>query len=219
LTVIRVFILTDIRLYREGLAALVDRQAGMQVVGTAAAQHATVAALRERSPDVVLLDMAMLDSVATLQSLIAALPDAKVIALAVPDTDGHVVACAEGGVAGYVPRDGDISALLSAIDSAGRGELLCTPQLAGALARRVATLANERADGQAGPAAELTGREREIPALIDDGRSNKEIARELCIEVATVKNHVHNILGKLQVHRRSEAAARIRRHRDVATRM
>lgn len=214
---IRVFVLTEIRLYREGLASLLDREDGMEVVGTASAQQAAIAELRELAPDVVLLDMAMLDSVATLRALVAALPSVKVIALAVPDSDGHLVACAEGGVAGYVRRNGDIADLLAAIDTAGRGELPCTPQVAGALARRVAALASED-PGSRGvePGAELTEREREVVALIDRGLSNKEIARNLCIEVPTVKNHVHNILEKLHVHRRSEAAASIRQRRSVA---
>jgi len=89
-----------------------------------------------------------------------------------------------------------------------RGEAVCSPRVAGALLRRIAALAT---DGRSDRVpAHLTKREREIMGLIDEGLSNKEIAKRLRIEVATVKNHVHNILEKLQVHRRGEAAARVR---------
>ena len=130
------------------------------------------------------------------------------VALGVADADDHVLGCAEAGVAGYVPRDASLDDLVAVIESAFRGEAICSPRIAGSLLRRIATLAA----GQNGtmPLAHLTGREREIVRLIDRGLSNKEIARDLGIEVATVKNHVHNILEKLQVRRRGEAAARMR---------
>src|SRR5439155_827652 len=105
-------------------------------------------------------------------------------------------------------REASIDDLVTVIESVARGEAICSPRVAAGLLRRVAALAA----GHGGdlPRAQLTNREREIVRLIDNGLSNKEIARALGIEVATVKNHVHNILEKLQVHRRGEAAARVR---------
>src|SRR2546421_13075479 len=121
---------------------------------------------------------------------------------------GDVLASAEAGAIAYVPREASLEDLVAVIECAVRGEAVCSPRVAGALLRRIAVLAT---DGRSDRVpARLTKREREIMGLIDEGLSNKEIAKRLRIEVATVKNHVHNILEKLQVHRRGEAAARVR---------
>ena len=101
--------------------------------------------------------------------------------------------------------DASVAELVAAIESVARGESLCTPSVAAALMRRLASLARSWAD--ADPIEPLTRREREILELIDEGLSNKQIAQRLRIELPTVKNHVHHILGKLGVHRRAEAAA------------
>jgi DNA-binding NarL/FixJ family response regulator len=135
-------------------------------------------------------------------------PDACVIALSVEETDEELIACAEAGVAGFVRRDAAFDELTTTISSVVRGELPCSPQTAAILLRRIAQLAAERR--RVTVTARLTPREREIVRLIDDGLSNKEIAGRLHIELATVKNHVHNILEKLQVHGRLEAAAHLR---------
>jgi two-component system nitrate/nitrite response regulator NarL len=109
-----------------------------------------------------------------------------------------------------VTPDGSLDDLASAVASVRRGEVLCSPGMAAGLFRRVAALARER--GLDPIEEKLTARELEVLRLIEEGRSNKEIASLLSIEVPTVKNHVHRILEKLHVHRRSEAAARARRH-------
>jgi two-component system, NarL family, nitrate/nitrite response regulator NarL len=114
---------------------------------------------------------------------------------------------AEEGTAGYVPRDAGLADLEACVHSVARGEALYTPRMAAALLRRIAALAAERRPQP--PRAKLTLREREIAALMREGLSNKEIASVLSIEASTVKNHVHNILAKLDVHRRAEAAARL----------
>jgi DNA-binding NarL/FixJ family response regulator len=124
-----------------------------------------------------------------------------------PDSEESVLAFAEAGIAGYVPREGSVQDLVDAVERAVRGELQCSPQLAGAIIRRLAWRAAAGSDFPRGP---LTARETEIVRLIDQGLSNKEIAVRLGIEVATVKNHVHNLLEKLRVRRRAEAAAHIR---------
>jgi len=107
-----------------------------------------------------------------------------------------------------VPRAASVEDLVAALESVGRGELLCSAQTAAALLRRVAALAAGRS-APAQPLSNLTRREREIGGLLEAGLSNKDIAVQLGIEVATVKNHVHNVLEKLQVHRRGQAAARL----------
>jgi DNA-binding NarL/FixJ family response regulator len=137
-----------------------------------------------------------------------ATPEAKIIALGVEDDEDIVLACAEAGVSGFVPPEGTLDDLLATVESVRRGEILCSPRTAGVLLRRVASLAGNR--DSAWIELRLTRRELQIVQLIDEGCSNKEIARLLTISLATVKNHVHNILEKLDVTRRSEAAACVR---------
>lgn len=207
-TIIRVAILADIRLYREGLGNALRREPDMEVLATAASGAEAAARIGAVRPDVVLVDMAMLASAAMVRALIAGQAGVRVVALAVPETERHVMACAEAGVVGYVPREGSMTDLLAAIRGAVVGEARCSPVIAGSLLRRVGALAADHDWDARG--ARLTRRETEIVGMIDGGLTNKEIARRLHIEVATVKNHVHNILEKLGVHRRADAAARLR---------
>jgi two-component system, NarL family, nitrate/nitrite response regulator NarL len=207
-TPIRVLIVDDLRLYREGLAHALGQRPQIAVVGTSSRRAAALTEIARLQPAVVLLDMAMPESFVMVRELRECAPDVKVVALAVADDDQDVLACAEVGLAGYVPRDGSFEDLVAAVESAARGELLCSPRMAAALFRRLATLADGREPTRG--EQQLTTRELEILRLIGDRLSNKEIAARLSIEVATVKNHVHNILEKLHVHTRSEAAARLR---------
>lgn len=205
---IRVLIVAHIRLYREGLAQVLQREPALSVVGMAASRGEAVIAVATLTPDVLLLDLAMAESCDLVRYLQQVGSTVKVVAIGLIEAEGEVLSCAEVGVAGYVPREGSIENLVAAVESVGRGELLCSPQVAGTLLRRLAALARERGPAPEGP--KLTLREGEIVGLIDRGCSNKDIARQLCIEVATVKNHVHNILEKLSVRRRGEAAAKVR---------
>jgi DNA-binding NarL/FixJ family response regulator len=208
--VISILIVGDIRLYRDGLARLLDRHEQIDVVGTAESQQVAIQLIQALHPRVVLLDIAMPGGLGAVKNIAAAAPDAKIVALAVPESSREVVACAEAGVAGYVPRDGSLNDLVSTLQSVDEGELRCSPRIAAGLLRRVAQLAAESGTGIEG--VRLTPRELEIVGLVDQGMTNKDIARHLGIEVATAKNHVHNILEKLHVHHRGEAAARLRDH-------
>jgi DNA-binding NarL/FixJ family response regulator len=137
------------------------------------------------------------------------------VALSIVEEPDEVIAWAEAGISAYVSRDGSIDDVVGAITAAVSGELACTGRIAAALLRRVTVLSAEN-DADL-PAARLTRREREIVALIDEGLANKEIATRLQIQVPTVKNHVHNVLEKLGVRRRSEAARRLRRQDRLET--
>ena len=211
---IRVLIVAEIRLYREGLAKMLQQEPEIEVVATAAGADEAVRELRARGPDIVLLDMAIPDNAWVVRAFEAAVPGTRVVALAVPEEERELLACAEAGVQGYVTRDGSLEDVVAAVESAARGEVLCSPRMAATLFQRVATLALERSPVRI--ESRLTTRELEILDLIDQGMSNKEIARKLTIELSTVKNHVHNILDKLNVTRRSEAAARARAQRAPA---
>jgi two-component system, NarL family, nitrate/nitrite response regulator NarL len=207
----RVLIVADIRLYREGLASMLDRQPGLAVVATATDGQGALRAAREASADVVLVDLGMADSTAVVRRLSDGVPRTAVVVLTVPETERAVIDCAEAGVAGYVTRSGSLTDVVAAVRSAARGEAVCSPRMARMLLRRLRTL--DREPNGDGSEAFLTARELEIVDLIDEGLSNKEIAQRLVIEVPTVKNHVHHILEKLQVHRRSQAAAQVRAQR------
>ena len=207
MSVVRVAIIAEIRLYREGLAELLAG-AGIEVAGSAAGADVGLECLRTSRPDVALVDMAMPGWRMIPNALTMAVPETRIVALGVLETEPHVLACAEAGVAGYVPRDASAADLVDTLDGVVRGEVVCPPEIIGSLFRRVGALALERRPALA--VHRLTARELEVVDLIDEGLSNKQIARRLSIESSTVKNHVHNVLDKLEVHRREEAAAWVR---------
>jgi two-component system, NarL family, nitrate/nitrite response regulator NarL len=203
-----VFILSDVRLYREGLAWSLSRRPELDVLGDAAVSAEALARIASAAPAAVLLDFTTPGALNLPKQIDRSTPGAKVIAFAVSEIDDALIACAEAGIAGFVTRDGSVDDLVLSVQSALRGEIVCPPRIAGLLFKRVAALSD--AESPPGSKAALTRREREIVELVNEGLSNKEIARSLRIGAATVKNHVHNILEKLQVSRRGEAAARLR---------
>lgn len=203
----RVLVVSDIRLFQEALAALLARDCGVDIVGTASPPQAPAIAA-ELAPDIVVLDMTRHGSLDCAKRLAELPPSSKLVALGVGETDAEVVALAAAGVTGYLRNDAAIEDVSAVLECAMRDELLCSPRDAATLCHRVAMLSR---NGQECPrAAVLSKRELQIASLIDRGLSNKEIARRLGIQATTVKNHVHNILDKLNVHRRGEAAACIR---------
>jgi two-component system, NarL family, nitrate/nitrite response regulator NarL len=203
--VIRVFILSGVRVYREGLALLLDGRSGIAVAGTSAGGAESLEMVRTLSPDIVLLDISTDGSVALLRGISTWSRDTRVVALGVSDSGPEVVACAEAGVAGYVTRDDTLGQLVDALLTVARGEAPCSPRAVAMLLHRMSTLAGGRAAGR-GTVVHLTQREREVLGLIGTGLSNKQIGQRLCIELPTVKNHVHHILEKLAVRGRHEAA-------------
>jgi DNA-binding NarL/FixJ family response regulator len=208
-----VFIVTPIKLYRDGIAHFLTASGRFEILDTACESEMTIRLATDLRPDVILLDMAIDRSRDTARGLRLLLPDVPIVALAVPDGEDLVVDCVEAGISAYVPRDGSLDQLLATLALAVKGEAECSGRVTGELIRRVAALAgqNGRGERELPAATRLTAREIEVVSLIDDGLSNKQIARRLCIEVPTVKNHVHSILEKLGAHSRGEAAARARR--------
>jgi DNA-binding NarL/FixJ family response regulator len=202
--VIRVVLVADVRLHREGVAALLAGDKRLRV--TALARPAADLAPWSNPPDVVIVDASADGGTESIRQITSAVRQ-PIVALGVPDEEQDVIAFAESGVLGFVEREASVEELVASVVSAARGEASFPPRIATTLLRRVSALAAPRRPADA---AGLTGRERQIVQLIAQGLSNKEIATRLCIEVATVKNHVHNILEKLQVSRRSDAVARLR---------
>jgi two-component system nitrate/nitrite response regulator NarL len=206
----RLLILGEIGLYREALAGSLARDERFQVVAAMAGVEDALELLGRTEVDVVLVDTRTADGADAVRALAAAAPQVKLVALGVPEVERDVIAIAEAGAAAYVTPEGSMDDLASVVHGLERGEVLCSPGMAAGLFRRVATLARER--GLDPIEEKLTARELDVLRLIEEGLSNKEIAAKLSIELATVKNHVHRILEKLHVNRRSEAAARARRH-------
>jgi len=211
--VIRVLILDDSRLHCQGLARILEETGCFGVVGVCAFVPESLGRISELQPDIILLHLSLPDSFTALRAIVESAPKARVIVLGASESEEEVIACAEAGAAGYLMRDGSLDDLVAIAQSVTRGETLCSPRIAAILLRQVAVLASERQSRML--PVHLTTRELEVVDLIDRGLSNKEISQQLSVEVRTVKTHVHNILEKLQVHRRGEAAARIREVRTI----
>jgi two-component system, NarL family, nitrate/nitrite response regulator NarL len=202
------FIVAEVALYRIGLAEVIAHCDRVEVVGTASSASESLAQAMTLRPDVLLLDVSLTDGPQAVGLLTAALPELRVVALAVRDAAHEVIPCIEAGACGFVTRDASVEDLVAAVESAARGEAVFSPRMAASLLRRLATLAAETRPPP--DLFRLTRRELEIVRLMADGLSNKEIAGRLQIELPTVKNHVHNVFEKLDVHRRSEVVARLR---------
>ncbi|HET7758408.1 MAG TPA: response regulator transcription factor [Gaiellaceae bacterium] len=202
----RVLLVGEVRLFLELLERALADHAGLEVVGSAACDVAALAA-GMYAPDIVVVDTASLANSDGIQALANALPDAKIVGVGVSDDEDLIVALLEGGASGYVTAEQPFADLVTAVEAAANGELPCPPRLSAALARRIAALAAEKKREQG--SGTLTPRQREIASLIAAGLSNKQIARRLLIEQATVKNHVHTILVKLGVSRRDQVGRRL----------
>jgi two-component system, NarL family, nitrate/nitrite response regulator NarL len=199
---IKLFILGDVRLHREGLALQLEGFPNLEVVGTGILSDALYA-LRSTPADVALLDTLQLEIAAVVETLRQVLRRLRIVAMGVREVESEVLACAAAGIDGYVRRDAAIGDVVTVVESVMRDELVCSPKVAASLYHSIASLG---ADG----GHSLTGRELQVVELMNRGLSNKEISRRLRIGTCTAKNHVQNILQKLGVHRRGEAVAKLR---------
>jgi two-component system nitrate/nitrite response regulator NarL len=200
------------RIYREGLADVLAQQQSISVVGVAARISELTPLLKAAAVDIVLFDLTADDGLAALQ-LLSSYVQLKVVVLGLSEEESHIVACARAGIAGYVTLEATVEELTQRIREAAVGEFSCPPRVAATLLRSLAL--SRVADDTRTSAARLTPRESEIVQLIERGMSNKEIARHLTIQLATVKNHVHNILEKLAVGGRAEAVRAVRSIQDA----
>jgi DNA-binding NarL/FixJ family response regulator len=209
---VSVLVVDDSRLYRDAVADLLRAELWVDRVEVASDGPAAMERSVAFPPTITLLNLAVDDSLGWLEALRGA--GARVVVLGVRDSDAEVLACAEAGAAGYLLRSDSLDALRELIQAVARGEAICSPRATALLLRRVATLAAERRSRTG--LGVLTAREAEILELLEQGLANGEIAQRLSIQVRTVKNHVHAILGKLGVARRGQAAARARAARAGA---
>jgi DNA-binding NarL/FixJ family response regulator len=207
--IIRTLIVTDVSLFREGLARLLAGHADVQIVGSATANDDVQTLVATTRPDIILIDATTVRASELVPRVTDSTTGPRVVAFAIAAEDeDEVLACAEVGVAGYVARSASVEELVAVLRSAALGEVCCPPHVTATLFRQVARLAPFRAVTMQGPS--LTRREDEVVALMEEGLTNKEIARRIGIEVTTVKNHVHNILDKLRVRRRGDVASFLR---------
>jgi two-component system, NarL family, nitrate/nitrite response regulator NarL len=203
---VSVLIVDGVCVLGEALAHALSHQHVIGEIRCVSDKNAVDAVLRSFQPDVALLNVSCPDVLPTFAEVHFAIPDLRVIAMAVGDSEEEILACAEIGAAGFLTRDATLEDLIRALSRVVRGEAVCPQSVARTLLRWISTDAHERTD----TTDCLTPREREVLVLIEHGLSNKEIGQRLGIEVRTVKNHVHNLLAKLRVQRRGEAAARLR---------
>jgi NarL family two-component system response regulator LiaR len=199
---IRVLIVDDHAVVREGLRAFLETQEELEVVGEAADGNEAVRAASRLGPDVILMDLVMpeLDGVGAMRALRERVPDARVIVLTSFLDEDKLLPAIRAGAAGYLLKNAEPKELARAVRAAYAGEALLDPVVA---ARLVETLA---ADGSEDPIDRLTPREREVLVLIGRGFPNKRIAQELGLAEKTVKTHVGHVLGKLGVTDRTQAA-------------
>jgi two-component system nitrate/nitrite response regulator NarL len=201
------FLICRIRLYCDVMAERLACEPGIALIGIANPEDNFVAEIETASPDVVLLDTSPRDAVAA--RLIRERPQTRILGFGVSDVPEDVVACAEAGLSGYVPCTASIKDLISAARRVASGYTVCSVAMADGLFRHLRCAAL----GSLPSSLErvLTQRQQQIVRLMGEGLSNKEIARRLSLSPFTVKNQVHDILDRLQVTSRSEAAARIHR--------
>ena len=201
---VRVAILSLVRLYAEGLAEYLSSRGDISVIGIAR-NFAEIEKVLEATPvDLILCDTSERETVSEVRQLVSVHNDVRIVAIALTETEKEIIAWAEAGISAYVPRSASLAQLYTAILAAMRGEVRCSPKITGWLLRELRHRPNICELGE-----RLTSREIQILRLISKGLSNKDIARELGISIATVKNHVHSVLEKLRVQSRSQAAARI----------
>ncbi|HEX7573793.1 MAG TPA: response regulator transcription factor [Bacteroidota bacterium] len=198
---IRILLIEDNRLLREGIAAMLNAQADMKVVAASGGHDSNMLDARSVRAQVVLVDLSGLKVVA---SLAKKTPELKVIGMGLIPTQLDIVEFVQAGASGFIMKGATVEEFLATIRSVAQGEKVLPLLLTDSLFSHVVEHALERGKRDLKDAVRMTKREREIISLIAEGFSNKDIARRLNIATYTVKSHVHNILEKLALHSRLE---------------
>jgi two-component system nitrate/nitrite response regulator NarL len=202
--VIRAYILSEVQFLYESLSQALASGPGFRVIGHCSTVAAILDATKSSRPDLILMDASFSGGVAAVRQILAATMQVRVVVLAVTETEETVLSWIRAGVSGYIPNTTRLVDLTRLLAGICRGEQPCSAKIAGSLLRQIG---NDGPLGRAFPTPTLTERERQVLRLIGAGLGNKEIARELDISLATVKSHVHNVLGKLHVNHRGQASA------------
>lgn len=209
---ISVLVVSDIRLYREGLSKILNEVQSIQVIGNATNVKQALDIIILSHPDIVLLDMSMIDNCKVIDAIENETYKSKLIVLSMDEDETKVLACAEAGISGYLSRDSSLEELLEAVLQVYNGGIYCPPCITKHLLSSVkkhkskSSVFNTKSKKPAVTDV-LTRRERQVVNMMADGFSNKQIARNLTIEVSTVKNHVHSVLVKLDAKSRTQAVS------------
>jgi DNA-binding NarL/FixJ family response regulator len=208
-TLLRVLIADDHPVFRDGIRALLEATADIEVVGEATTGHEAILLAEELNPDLILMDVQMpgLNGIEATRQLVAAQPHIRVLVVTMFEDDASVFAAMRAGARGYILKDATKEEIRRAIQAVGNGEAIFSPSIA---ARLIAYFALPRPAVPQNLFPELSQREREILDLIARGESNNLIADTLGLSAKTVSNYVSNILNKLQVADRTEAMVRAR---------
>jgi DNA-binding NarL/FixJ family response regulator len=206
---VRVLIADDHPLFREGMRGRLDRVADVAVVGEAASGDEAVELAHKLEPDVILMDIKMpgLNGIEATREIQQASPQIGVLVLTMFEDDDSVFAAMRAGAKGYLLKDSGGEGVVHAIRAVARGEAVFGPGVAD---RIMGFFAAPRAAAPQRAFPELTEREEEVLSLVAQGKANREIARQLFVSLKTVRNHVSNILLKLQVADRAQAVIRAR---------
>lgn len=198
---IRVLVVDDHPLFRDGLGALLATVPDLEVVGSVGDGASAVRRAVETRPDVVLMDLNLpgVPGIEATRRIVAATPETAVLVLTMVDDDDSVMAALKVGARGYVLKGAGQEEVLAAIRAVAAGGAVFGPGVAGRVL-----------GGRRGPSYDLTEREAEVLALLANGMSNAEIAREIGVSLKTVQNHVSRVLTKMQVRDRTQAALRVR---------
>src|SRR6266571_6343200 len=204
---IRVLIADDHALFRRGLNMVLESEEGIDVVAEAEDGEDAVAKAEELAPDVVLMDVRMprLGGIEAARAVRDSLPSAKILMLTVSDEEDDLYEAIKAGANGYLLKEISIEEVADAIRSVVQGQSLISPSMASKLLNEFNSMAKQADEKPRLAAPRLTTRELEVLKLVAQGMSNRDVAEALFIAENTVKNHVRNMLEKLQLHSRMEA--------------
>ncbi|HCA80705.1 MAG TPA: hypothetical protein DEP53_13335 [Bacteroidetes bacterium] len=205
---IRILIIEDNRVLRDGLTIMLNEQADMHVVATIGSGNNVLQNARQTKPNIILLDVGLknYNEVSVVELVKKNMPEAKVIGMGFVPSQSDIVEFVAAGASGFILKDATVKQFLGSIRSVSQGAKVLPPTLTDSLFSHIVDLAVTKKKGNRISAVRMTKREREIIALIADGLSNKEIAQRLNIATHTVKSHVHNIMEKLALHSRLQIA-------------
>lgn len=205
---IRMLLIEDNRLLREGITAMINGQPDMKVVAASGGNENAVARARTVRAQVILVDLGLRNQngVRLVASLRKAVPELKVIGMGLIPTQSDIIEFVQAGASGFILKDATVDDFLRTIRSVAHGGKVLPPPLTGSLFSHVVEYALKNGKDKLNRAVRMTNREREIIALIAEGLSNKEIALRLNVAIYTVKSHVHNIMEKLTLHTRLQVA-------------
>lgn len=206
--IIRIFVIEDNRVLRDGITTMLNEQADMHVVATIGSGNNVLLKASQTKPQVILLDVGMkgFKESSVVDLVRKNMPEAKVIGMGFIPSQSDIVEFVEAGASGFILKDATVKEFLGTIRSVAQGVKVLPPLLTDSLFSHVINQALKKRKGKLINAVRMTKREREIIILIADGLSNKEIAQQLNIATYTVKSHVHNIMEKLALHTRLQIA-------------